>query len=178
MYTGEKVRLRAYAKEDIPKAQAYINDSEIKRCLTPGVPFPLTLEEEYKWFEKQTAFQDTYNFAIEELEEGKYIGGCGINQLDWKNSVATVGIFIGNKDYLSKGYGTDAMNVLIRFVFEQMNINKIKLHVYSFNKRAVRSYEKCGFKLEGTLRQEIFRDGQYHDEYIMGILKEEFFSGK
>lgn len=176
MYTGKKVRLRAYEKEDIIYAWKYINDEEIKRLLMPGIPYPLTLEEEEKWFQEQSAFKDTYNFAIETLDEGKYIGGCGINHLDWKNSVATVGIFIGDKDYLSKGYGTDAMNTLVGFIFNQMNINKVKLNVYSFNERAIKSYKKSGFKTEGTLRQEIFRDGKYYDEYIMGILREEFLN--
>ena len=74
-----------------------------------------------------------------------------------------------------KGHGTDAIRILIRFIFEQMNINKIKLNVYEFNERAVRCYEKCGFKKEGRLRQEIFRDGKYYDQYIMSILKEEYY---
>lgn len=178
MYSGKKVRLRAYNKEDVEYAWKYINDEEIKKLLMPGIPFPMRLEEEEKWFHEQSAFKDTYNFAIETLEEGKYIGGCGINNVDWKNSVVTVGIFIGAKDYLGKGYGTDAMNTLVSFIFNQMNINKIKLNVYSFNERAVKSYKKSGFKLEGTLRQEIFRDGKYYDEYVMGILREEYNARK
>lgn len=173
MYCGKKIRLRAYRKEDAEYAWSYINDEEIRRFLVPGIPFPITLMEEEKWIEGQSSSSDTYNFAIETLDEGKYIGGCGINNLDWKNSVATVGIFLG-KGYLSKGYGTDAMNTLVGFIFDQMNINKVKLHVYAFNERAIKSYKKCGFKLEGTLRQEIFRDGRYYDEYVMGILREEY----
>lgn len=175
MYIGTKTLLRAYKKEDIDLTCQYINDSEIKKLLMPGIPYPITLEEEYKWYDKQTAFGDLYNFAIETIDDKKYIGGCGINNVDWKNSIVTVGIFIGNKDYWNKGYGTDAMKILIKFAFEQMNINKVKLNVYSFNERAIKSYEKCGFKKEGALRQEIFRDGKYHDEYIMSILKEEYF---
>lgn len=175
MYTGEKIRLRAYKREDVQLAQEYLNDAETKRLLMPGVPFLITLEEENKWFESISAFKDNYSFAIETLQGNKYIGGCGINQIDWKNSVATVGIFIGDKDYWGKGFGSDAMKVLVKFIFEQMNVNKIKLFVYSFNQRAVKSYEKCGFVREGVLRQEIFRDGKYHDEYIMSILKDEYF---
>ena len=68
------------------------------------------------------------------------------------------------------------MRILIRFIFEQMNINKIKLNVYEFNKRAIRCYEKCGFKKEGTLRKEIFKDGKYYDQYIMSILEEEYYN--
>ena len=175
MYEGKLVRLRAYKKEDIEVVLKYINDEEVKRNLIPGIPFPYTLEDEEKWYESNTALKDTYNFAIETLEDKKYLGGCGINEVDWKNSKAVIGIFIGNKEYWNKGYGTDVMNTLIRFIFEQMNINKIKLNVYSFNERAIKCYEKCGFKREGVLRQEIFRDGKYHDEIVMGLLKDEWF---
>lgn len=174
MYTGKKVRLREYRKEDIKQAQNYVNDPDINSLISPSIPYPFTLEDEQKWFEDLSATKDTYSFAIETLEDKKYIGGCGINHIDWKNSVATVGIFIGDKDYLGKGYGTDAMNILIKFIFEQVNINKIKLHVFSFNIRAIKSYEKCGFKQEGVLRQEVFRNGQYHDDIVMGLLKEEY----
>ncbi|MDF2531495.1 MAG: acetyltransferase, partial [Clostridia bacterium] len=89
MYTGEKVRLRAYKREDITLAQQYLNDAETKKFLMPGIPYLITLEEENKWFESISSFKDTYNFAVETLEESKYIGGCGVNNLDWKNSVAT-----------------------------------------------------------------------------------------
>lgn len=127
-----------------------------------------------KWFEGCSALKDTYSFAIETLEEHKYIGGCGVNSVDWKNSIVVVGIFIGDKDYWSKGYGTDAMQILIKFIFNEMNINKIKLQVFSFNERAINSYKKCGFKVEGVHRQEIFRNGKYHDDIIMGLLREEY----
>lgn len=178
MYEGALVRLRAYRKEDAQIALEYLNDREVKRNLAPGVPFPLTLWDEEKWIESNTAFKDTYSFAIETIKEKKYIGGCGINHIDWKNSNVTIGIFIGDKEYWSKGYGTDTMNILIKFIFEQMNINKIKLNVYSFNKRAIKCYEKCGFKNEGVLRQEIFRDGKYYDEIIMGLLRDEWIIGE
>lgn len=174
MYKGKLVKLREYRKEDIPMVLNYINDSEIKKYLTPGIPYPYTLEDEYKWFESQTANSNTtYNFAIESLEDGKYIGGCGINSVDWKNSIVVVGIFIGEKNYWGKGYGTDALRVLINFIFNQMNIRKVTLNVYSFNHRAIKSYEKIGFKTEGVLRKQIFKNGEFHDEIIMGLFKEE-----
>ena len=174
MYDGKLVRLREYRKSDIKLVLEYINDVEVKRNLNPGIPFPYTMEDEEKWYETNSALNDTYNFAIETIEDKIYFGGCGINNVDWKNSKVVVGIFIGNKDYWNNGYGTDAMNVLIKFIFEQMNINKIKLHVYSFNERAIKCYEKCGFKQEGVLRKELYRNGQYYDEILMGLLKEEY----
>lgn len=175
MYTGKLVTLRAYDVKDAAQAMAFVNDPEVKRLMHPGIPYPIPFEEEKNWVLGQSAFKDAYSFAIETLEEGRYIGGCGINHIDWKNSVAIVGIFIGDKALWGKGYGTDAMAVLIRFIFEQMNINKIRLHVYAFNERAIKSYQKNGFVIEGILREEIFRDGRHYDEVVMGILKEDFF---
>ncbi|GAA0126244.1 MULTISPECIES: GNAT family protein [Clostridium] len=175
MYSGEKVKLREYKKEDIRRAQKYMNDPEIKKLLNSNIPYPITFEDEERWYEGLSVTKDTYNFAIETLEDNQYIGGCGINKIDWKNSVVVIGIFIGDKEYWNKGYGTDAINILIKFIFEQMNIRKIKLQVFSFNERAIRAYEKCGFKREGVLRQEIFRDGRYHDEIIMGLLRQEYY---
>lgn len=174
MFDGKKVRLRAYRKEDIPQALEYINDPEVKRNLVIGVPFPLRLEDEEKFFENISAAKDTYSFAIETLDGSNYIGGCGMNQVDWKNRYAVVGIFIGDEQYRGKGYGSDAMRILLRFIFDEMNMNRVKLFVFSFNQRAIKSYLKCGFKQEGTQRQEMFRDGQYHDTIVMGILRSEW----
>lgn len=178
MYTGKKVRLREYRLEDVKMAQDYINDPDVKRLLHPGIPYLYTFEDEKKWYDNMSATKDNYSFAIETLDDKKYIGGCGINEIDWKNSVVTVGIFIGDKEYWGKGYGTDAMMVLVKFIFEQMNLHKIKLHVYSFNVRAIKSYEKCGFVREGLLRQEMYRDGKYSDEVVMGLLSDEYFNNK
>lgn len=174
MYEGKLIRLREYKKSDIELVQMYINNVDVKRNINPGIPFPVTLLDEEKWFESCTALKDKYNFAIETLQDNIYLGGCGINEIDWKNSKAVVGIFIGNKEYWDKGYGTDAMRVLIKFIFNEMNINKIKLNVHDFNERAIRSYEKCGFKKEGVLRNELYRDGRYYDIIVMGLFKEEF----
>lgn len=174
MYYGEKVKLRAYRKEDVESACNFMNDFETRRLMSTLIPYPFLMEQEQKWYEGLQNTKESYSFAIEDKETDKYIGGCGINKVDWINRVATVGIFIGDKNYWGKGFGTDAMKVLIRFIFEQMNMNKIKLNVFSFNERAKKCYEKCGFQVEGTLRQELFRDGKYYDEYIMSVLFEEW----
>lgn len=178
MFTGKKIRLREYMRDDIPYALAYLNDSEVKKFLNPRIPFPITMEEEIKWYECNSSTKDRYSFAIETIEDRRYIGGCGINETDWKNSTVIIGIFIGDKNLWGEGYGSDAVKVLIEFIFMQMNINKIKLNVYDFNERAIKCYEKCGFKREGILRQEIFKDGEYHDEHIMAILREEFYAAR
>ncbi|MDP4089053.1 MAG: GNAT family protein [Bacillota bacterium] len=176
MYTGQKVRLREYRREDIPIRLSFINDPEICSALTPDIPYPITMHEEEKNYQSITAVSDTYRFAIETLKDQKLIGGCSINSVDWKNSVAVIGIFIGDRNYCGRGYGSDAVRVLLKFIFMQMNIHKIRLTVYSFNQAAIRCYERCGFRAEGVLRQEIYKDGRYFDKIFMGILKEEYLS--
>lgn len=168
MYYGEKVCLRAYKEEDIEIAAKLVNDKELKNFLVTGIPFPMSPWEEESWVKSQKG-NDTgeYNFAIEDIKTKKYIGGCGIQKVNWLARVATVGIMIGDKDYWSKGYGTDAMKVLMKFIFEEMNINKIRLGVFSFNVRAKKCYEKCGFEVEGVLKNELFKEGKYYDEIIM-----------
>lgn len=168
MYYGEKVCLRAYKEEDIKMAMKLVNDKELKKFLVTNIPFPMSLWEEEAWVKSQKGSESgEYNFAIEDIKTGKYIGGCGIQKVNWLTRVAVVGIMIGDKDYWGKGYGTDAMKVLMKFIFEDMNISKIRLHTFSFNERAKKCYEKCGFEVEGVLKNEIFKEGKYYDEIIM-----------
>ncbi|MFA5524489.1 MAG: GNAT family protein [Tissierellales bacterium] len=174
MLFGKRVRLRGLKMEDVEPAYEYMCDPEVLLNLSPGIPYPMTLEREREWFKSQISMQDTYNFSIEDIETSLYIGGCGINKIDWKNRVVTVGIYIGDKDFRDKGYGTEAMRLLIDFIFSQMNINRIQLSVFSFNERAIRSYKKNGFVEEGRLKQSIFRNGRYYDEILMSILRENY----
>ncbi len=174
MFNGQHVRLRAYSKDDIPKARDFLNDFDVGIFLRPGIYFPYRHEDEEAWYNNLNANSDKeYSFAIELKADEAYIGGCGIMNIDGKNRVATVGIFLG-KPYCGKGYGTDAMRVLVNFCFQEVNLHKVSLNVYGFNKRAVRSYEKVGFRTEGVLREEIFRVGQYHDKIMMGMLRSEW----
>lgn len=176
MYVGKLVRLRELRKSDTELALQYINDPEVRGLLSFDVPFPFTLGDEEKWIERQTAHgpDSTYNFAIETLAEKKYIGGCGLNRVDWKNRIAEVGIMIGDKSFWNRGYGTEALRLLLKFTFDEMNLRKATLNVAAYNLRAQKSYKKCGFVEEGRLRQEIFRGGKYYDKVIMGLLREEF----
>ena len=85
-----------------------------------------------------------------------------------------MGIVIGEKEYWSKGYGTDTVRALLRFAFEQMNLNRVELGTFDFNERAQACYRKCGFVEEGRRREDRFIDGRYHDLVIMGILRREW----
>ncbi len=147
MYYGEKVCLRAYKEEDIPIALSLVNDKELKKFLVTGIPFPMSPWEEESWVKSQKSTETgNYNFAIDDIKTKRYIGGCGIQSVNWLARVATVGIMIGDKEYWEKGYGTDAMKVLTKFIFQDMNIHKIRLSTFSFNLRAKNVMKSVGLK--------------------------------
>jgi len=151
----------------------WINDPEVKSNLL--MRYPVSQYQEERWIETALGTDNQRNktFALE-TKDGVYLGGIGLHKIDWENSNAEVGIVIGKKEYWNKGYGTDAMMAILDFGFNQMNLHRIYLRVFEFNQRGIRSYEKCGFKKEGILRHDRYREGRYYDTIMMGILKEEF----
>ena len=175
---GEKVVLRAMTRADLPTFVRWFNDPEVTSFLG-GNMWPMSLESEERWFNRRVE-EDALHapLCIETIapagQSGVLIGNISLMHPSDRDRHAELGIVIGEKDYWSKGYGTDAIKTLLRYAFDELNYHKVLLRVYDFNQRAVRCYEKCGFKVEGRLRQHIFRHGQWHDEILMGVLRDEF----
>jgi RimJ/RimL family protein N-acetyltransferase len=85
---------------------------------------------------------------------------------------------LGEPEEWGKGYGSEATRLVLRYAFETLNLNRVWLHVYEYNERGLRAYEKAGFRREGRLRQEMFRDGRYWDTIVMGILRDEWLAAR
>jgi len=173
--TGELVRLRALERDDVARMHGWFNDPEITRFL--GYSFPFSVDTEMEWYNN---LQDPKTrdkvLGIVDRETGTHIGNVGLHNIDWVSAHAEVGITIGDKRYWSRGYGSDAMDVILSYAFSKMNLHRAYLRVYDFNVRAIRSYEKCGFVREGVQRDDYYCDGAYHDTVIMGILREEYLN--
>ncbi len=174
MYTGELVTLGAVQREYLSQYVEWLNDWEIRRFLSPTLAHPYTMEDEEDWFHQQRNDQTARHFALLTRAENRLIGNCGLHGIDWVNRHATFGIFIGDKNYWNRGYGTDATRALLRYAFEEGGLHRIELEVFSFNPRAIRAYEKAGFRLEGVRKQALYRGGEWHDEHIMAILSDEW----
>lgn len=177
LFRGELVRLTAEEPEVAAKAELrWQRDSEFIR-LADSDPVHFSSEKKIKeWFEKQTEKgpqPERYPFSIRTLAEDKLIGFFGM-YVDLIHSEARVGIGIGERDFWSKGYGTDIMNVCLRYAFLELGVQRVSLEVYEYNPRAVRSYEKAGFRLEGRTRKDVLREGKRSDTLWMGILREEW----
>lgn len=175
MLEGKLVRLRAREPDDLERAYGWINDREVTRHLT--VRYPLSRADEERWIRETptNTFANGVGLAIE-TREGLHIGNIDLREMRHEDRKTELGIMIGDKEYWSKGYGTDAVLTLLRFAFDEMNLNRVWLTVHDSNERAITCYRKCGFQEEGRLRQEVFRDGRYQDIVIMGILRSEFDS--
>jgi diamine N-acetyltransferase len=176
MLYGEHIRLRGVEREDIPTFVRWFNDPEVRRGLLMYAPMSKAQEE--RWFEDMLERKDDFLFAVEALIDGTWvhIGNVGLHRIDWKNRTATFGIALGEKSFWNRGFGTDATRTMLRFAFDELNLNRVELEVFDDNPRAQRCYEKCGFRREGTRRQARFCEGGYHDAHIMAILREEFSS--
>jgi len=172
MILGKRVRLRAIEREDIPTFLKWLNDPQVQRYLG-RTPFPLSFAEEERWFERELNTEKSRIFAIE-TGKGVHIGNIGLHEIDYKDGKATLGIMIGEREYWDQGYGTDAVRTLLGFAFQELNLHRVSLEVFEFNQRAMRCYEKCGFRHEGVAREDSFRSGKRHDKILMGILRSEF----
>jgi RimJ/RimL family protein N-acetyltransferase len=179
MIYGERIRFAAPEREDVPLFVAWINDPDVRQGLELYLPMSEAKEE--KWFEEMLKRpEETQPLTIEAREGDQWvkIGNLGLFGIHSRARSAEVGIMIGNKDYWNKGYGTEAMKLLLKHGFETLNLNRIMLRVYTSNPRAIRCYEKAGFVHEGRMRQAMYIDGNYVDVLIMGVVRNEWDQSK
>jgi RimJ/RimL family protein N-acetyltransferase len=176
MIVGERVRLRAVERADLPHFVAWLNDPEVIAGLL--LYRPLSLAQEERWFENMLQRNPDEQVLAIEVRRGEadwvLIGSCGLHNIEWPNRLAELGIAIGDKTCWSQGYGTETVSLLVRYAFETLNLNRVFLRVYETNPRAIRAYEKAGFILEGRLRQAIYKNGNFADILLMGVLRQEW----
>lgn len=171
---GERVYLRPAERADLPTFVRWFSDAEVTRHLGMRAPLSMPLEE--RWFDQMLGEhgKSQYHFVICLLDSGHPIGTIGFHHIDYENGDGEFGITIGEKDEQNKGYGTDALNALCDFGFGALRLERIELHVYAGNDRAMRSYQKAGFTLEGTLRRAQFQEGEFLDVHRMSLLRDEW----
>ncbi|MDI6871614.1 MAG: GNAT family N-acetyltransferase [Bacillota bacterium] len=170
MWQGDLVVLRPLERGDFPAVVRWSEDPELSSLVDGGVPE--TMEECEEWYHK--AKSDRYHQIMAIVtKDGRLIGDIELNHITWRNGHAEMRIRIGEKEYWNRGFGTDAVLTLMRYVFTRLHLNRLYLRVYSLNHRAIACYEKCGFKKEGILRRTD-EAGQRREIILMRVLREEF----
>jgi RimJ/RimL family protein N-acetyltransferase len=167
------VTLRAVTRGDLPRLLSFANDLEVELAGGGDPPTPRILERLEKDFEREVSEppRDKTNFAIE--ADGKCIGTCGLFNIHRTAGHAELGIGIGDKEYWGRGYGREAVGLLLDYAFRLRNLRRVWLEVHSANERAIRAYRSCGFVEEGRMREHVWLGGRYVDNVIMGVLREE-----
>ncbi len=176
IFRGEKVRLVAVDVEKMADLFVHAGrDSEFSRLLDTSPARLHSRQATKKWMEEEflEVKPKAFPFMIHTLEEDNPIGDIGLYVTEWTHRDAFVGIGIVN-GYQGRGYGTDAMRLALHYAFTELNLARVTLNVFEYNPRAIRSYEKAGFKVEGRQRGFINREGKRYDLIYMGILCDEW----
>lgn len=169
---SERIYLRTLAETDAPLFLANTQDEEI-RYMT-GTKSTFTLEQIQQHIKNVNEDSSRYDFAICLNSNNQMIGELSVFDIEQDNKKAGFRISMCSIDFTGKGFGTEAIRLILKFVFEELKLNRLQLEVFSHNKRGIKAYEKAGFTTEGILRESLNYNGNYSDEIIMSILKSDY----
>lgn len=181
LFQGRLVRLAAENAQPLAEAfSKWQRDSEFHRLLDSEVTRAPSVKNTKEWIEKDLEKEnpELFLFAIHTLEGDRLIGFIGLDGAQWTHGDTFVFIALGEREFWGKGYGTDAMQIILRYAFTELNLHRVSLDVFEYNPRAIRSYEKAGFQYEGRNRRYLNREGKRWDMIFMGILKEKWLKGQ
>lgn len=171
---GAHVWLRAFEEEDLAYHQQAVNDGDIARFTSYQAPQNrLDVQD---WYDTIVRGGENrkYFFVISPLGSSDFIGLISLFAFDSRINGPELGIAITDRDRWGKGLGTDAVNAMLDFAFGSLTLNRIWLTTGVDNERAQRSFEKAGFRVEGTIREHILRHGRWHDSLLMSILRSDW----
>lgn len=170
---GKKVILRAMEKSDCEMVKDIFNDPEMEN-LVVGWAFPLSSYAQEQWLENHYGDKTDFRFIIETVEDGP-VGIATLVEIDWKNRRAEHGIKLTSKEHRSKGIGTDAVMAIMRYAFDELGLNRLDGSWFDNNTASIGLYKKLGWKEEGVRRKYIYKQGEYRDLVITGILASEYY---
>lgn len=174
MLESAHIRLTALEKEDLETIALWYEDTAFGRHFDAAAAYPRSLDQWAKWLEEQQKDRDNYIFAIRHIGEKRLLGYAQLDGILWTHQNCWLGLGLGDRQDWGKGYGRQAMELILKFAFDELNLHRIQLTVFSYNKRAISLYEGLGFTREGTYREFLQRDGQRYDMILFGLLRDEW----
>jgi RimJ/RimL family protein N-acetyltransferase len=175
IFRGDLVRLAAVnAEESAPLFSRWNRDSLRARLLDSELGILFSDKAIRGWIEKEQEKDEYFAFSIRTIAEDRMVGEIGLEYAGGNRFESFMGIGLGEREDWNKGYGTEAVRLILRFAFLELNLHRVTLSVFEYNPRAKRAYEKAGFVEEGRARQALLRDGRRWDEIFMGVLRPEW----
>jgi RimJ/RimL family protein N-acetyltransferase len=171
---GEKVRLTALQRSDAGAITRWQLDMEYQRLLRRGMVFPTNQENIEGWLFSSRGEEGFFPFAIRTLADDRLIGMLAIKDVMWSSRNASFFISIGDAADRGRGFGTDAVRVMLKYCFMEMNLYRVGLETMAYNPMGISAYRRAGFQEEGRLRGFVYRDGTYYDMVLMSILRPEW----
>jgi len=171
---GKRIILRRLLEEDWETWYRWICDPQVTAYMNPGLGVPssaLEVKEAIRRYAQSS--QDRISFTVT-TQEGHPLGVAQFIHLDLWARKAEFAILVGEAEYRGKGYGEEITRLMLQFAFNRLNLHKVWLTVDEDNVPGIRCYEKVGFRHDGILRDEIYKNGRYVNRLIMSILAEEF----
>jgi RimJ/RimL family protein N-acetyltransferase len=177
MYFGKLVHLRRIEPEDLEDVMKNWNNLEMRQYLADAIPMSRAKEVEIlERMSKSDPWKDgDMSLAIEERTSGEFLGSIGLHSISKQNRNAELGVVILDPKNFGKGFGTDAIRVMLWVAFNILGLESVYLSTFSMNERGQRAFKSAGFKEAGIRRRAIFTMGEFRDIIMMDILKEEFF---
>lgn len=171
MIAGEHVILRAFEREDAERCYRWMNDPNIVRTLKSR--YPIAFSNEVEWLERaMSPGPNERHFAVERKDDRTHIGNASLHDIDWVSRTSWFGLFIGEPTAWNRGFGSDAIETLVRFAFDEMNLYKLRINVFDYNERAKHVLQSRGFVQEGKLARDFYREGQWHDIVILSVFRD------
>ena len=174
LFTGKNIRLTVPREEDAAVMQKWYEDASFLRNLDTDVARLRTVDDMKEKLETAMKSRNDFHFQIRLLETDELIGFIVLDGIQWANGCCMLGIGIGPGDCRGKGYGSEAIALVLQYAFTELNLHRVGLNFISFNDRAQGVYERAGFRYEGAEREYVHRDGGYYDLVYMGILQKEW----
>lgn len=174
MLYGKITGLRALEREDLKLLRDWRNNPTFRRNFREHRELNLTNQE--SWFNRTTSNPNDFMFLIESLDKHEPLGACGLLYTNWLIRSSDFSFYIGHDNlYIDQNYAFDAARTLIKYAFNDLNLNKIWMELYEFDTLKIDFFvQKFGFKVDGKLRQNAFTDGRYWDSHIISLLKEDY----
>lgn len=174
LFRGMHIRFTALTPDDLPALAGWYEDAGFLRLYDSRPAYSKTEAELGKWLAGVVEDKNTFAFAVRALDGDDLLGYLEVDGVDWQHGVCGMGLAFGKQANRGKGYGYEATKLALRYAFDELNLHRVQVTLFSYNHRSLALVDKVGFRREGVLRERLRRDGDRHDMLLYGMLRHEW----